>query len=85
MINMKKVTYDLVIDSISSIHGEYPGSVDVSFHREGGDLKGRDGFETKRVPLSDEVINKDGTINDERLNAEIEFAIGGKEIVEVED
>lgn len=83
---MKKVTFDLVIDSISEIHGQYPGSVDVSFHREGGNLAqgARDGFETKRIALSDEIINSDGSINSERVTNEIEFAIGGKETVELE-
>lgn len=81
---MKKVTYDLVIDKISEIHGEYPGCVDVSFHREGGNLTGRDGFETKRVPLSPDIVNPDGSINEARVSEEVEFAIGGKETVEVE-
>lgn len=75
----------MVIDSISEIHGEYPGSVDVGFHREGGGLVGRDGFEQRRVALSDKVINSDGTVNHERLNEEVKIAIGEKETVEIED
>jgi hypothetical protein len=44
-------TYTLVIDNISSVSGS--GSVDVGFHREGGNLDHgvRDGFETRRLHI----------------------------------
>lgn len=77
---MKTQTYNIVIDSISSVHGEYPGKVDVSFHRE---LDGqRDGFENKRIALSDKIINPDGSYNDDQVTAEVFAQIGSAETVE---
>ncbi len=48
---MKTTTCTLVIDTISYVSGS--GSVDVSFHREGGSLAHgvRDGFETRRLHI----------------------------------
>lgn len=84
---MKTETYDIVIDKISSVHGEYPGSVDVSFHREGGSLGlgGRDGFENQRVPLSAKIIKADGSVDQDQVIAEVIAAIGTQETVEIED
>jgi hypothetical protein len=63
---MKTITYNLIIDAISSVSGS--GSVDVSFHREGGNLGhgARDGFETARMvvdttaDIADQVAAKLG-------------------------
>jgi hypothetical protein len=68
-------TYTLVIDTISSVSGS--GSVDVSFHRQNGDLPYgvRDGFETRRLridPAGDHI-------------AQIVTEIGETETVEIED
>ena len=72
---MKTITYTLVIDTISSVSGS--GSVDVSFHREGGNFAHgvRDGFETRRLridPAGDHT-------------AQIVAEIGETETVEIED
>ena len=84
---MKTVTYDAVIDSISSVHGEHPGSVDVSYHHEGGDLGCgvRDGFETSRIALSSAIINPDGSIDHDRVRDEVCAKIGTNVTVEIED
>ena len=84
---MKTVTYDLVIDSISAVHGEYPGSVDVSYHHEGGDLGlgVRDGFQTARLALSSNIINPDGSINQDRVNEEVCDELGATITVEIEE
>lgn len=84
---MKTVTYDLVIDSISAVHGEYPGSVDVSYHQEGGDLGlgVRDGFQTDRIALSSAIINDDGSINQERVAEEVYAKIGSTVTVEIDE
>jgi hypothetical protein len=84
---MKTVTYDLVIDSISAVHGEYPGSVDVSYHHEGGDLGlgVRDGFQTARLALSSNIINPDGSINQDRVNEEVCDKLGATITVEIEE
>ena len=84
---MKTVTYDLVIDSISAVHGEYPGCVDVSYHQEGGDLaRGeRDGHQTDRIPLSSAIINADGSINQERVTEEVCAKIGATVTVEIDE
>lgn len=78
----KTKTYDLVIDEISSVFGEYPGSVDVSFHRV---IDGeRDGFESKRVALTSAVVKADGSIDDDEVARQVSAAIGQTETVEVE-
>lgn len=84
---MKTVTYDLVIDSISSVHGEYPGSVDVKFHQEGGDLaRGeRDGHQFKRIALSSAIINPDGSVNEDRVTDEVYAKIGATVTVEIDE
>ena len=86
-LNMKTVTYDLVIDSISAVHGEYPGSVDVSYHQEGGDLgRGvRDGFQTDRIALSSAIINPDGSINQYQVNEEVCSKVGATVTVEIDE
>ena len=75
--------YDIVIDRISGVFGSYPGTVEVEFHREGGNLGhgARDGFETQRVPLPSESINEDGTHNDDVIYATVRSAIGETEEV----
>lgn len=82
-MKMKTETYNIVIDKISEVHGRYPGSVDVSFHREGGSLTGRDGFETKRVALSDAIIKADGSVDQDKVQSEVLAAVGTTETVEV--
>lgn len=84
-MNTKTVTYDIVIGSISAVHGEYPGSVDVSYHQEGGDINGRDGFQTDRIALTSEAINPDGSINDEAVANQVIAKIGTQTTVEVDE
>lgn len=75
-------TCDVVINKISGVFGEYPGSVDVSHHVDmGGGV--RDGFENTRVALPSSVINADGSYNDEEIYKAVRAKIG--ETVEVED
>ena len=50
-----------VIDKITEPFGSYPGAVEISFHWEKDGE--RDGFETRRVFLNDEVIQEDGSYN----------------------
>lgn len=60
-----------IIETISDIHGEYPGSVNVSFRNGEGE------FETKRVHLSSDIINSDGSYNFDQVQKEVEQAILG--------
>lgn len=84
---MNTTSYDIIIDQISSVVGNYPGTVEVSFHREGGNLGHgvRDGFETRRVPLPSEAVNDDGTMNDDEIYKAVRAAIGETEEVELEE
>jgi hypothetical protein len=72
---MKTITYDIIIDNISSVAGS---SVDVDFHREGGNLgRGqRDGFETRRVTVDELAGN---------IPAQVAAKIGETETVDIED
>lgn len=81
---MNTTTYDIIIDHISEVFGNYPGTVEVRFHREGGNLGHgeRDGFETSRIPLPTEAVNADGTMNDDVIYSTVRAAIGETEEVD---
>ena len=85
--HMKTVTYDIVIDSISSPFGHYPGTVEVHHHCEGGDLDHgqRDGFAVSRVCLPSEAIKKDGTYDDDAIYTAVRAALGEQDSVEKEE
>lgn len=72
---MKTITYDIIIDHISSVAGSH---VTADFHREGGNLgRGvRDGFESRRIGV-DELAGG--------IPAQVEAALGTSETVEIED
>lgn len=78
---MKTITYDIVIDSISSPFGHMTDgrtqTVEVSFHREGGNLgRGeRDGFETTRMGVD---ITGD-------IAAQVSASLGETETVEIDE
>lgn len=78
---MKTITYDIVIDSISAPFGHCTDgrhqTVEVSFHREGGNLGlgARDGFETARM-----VVDTTADIADQ-----VVAKLGATETVEMED
>jgi len=84
---MKSITYDIVITSISRVHGEYPGSVDVRFHREGGNLGlgVRDGFESARLALSSAIIDAEGSVNDDEVARQVVAKLGKNETVAVDE
>ena len=79
---MKTIKYDVVIDSIGSVHGEYPGSVDVSFHREYAEGQ-HDGFENKRIHLTAAIIKADGSYDDAEISRQVVAMIGETETVEL--
>lgn len=82
---MKTITYDIIIDRISEPFGEYPGTVEVHHHIEGGNLAHgeRDGFETTRVTLPSEAVNADGTYNEDEIYKAVRATIGEEDVIEV--
>jgi hypothetical protein len=75
---MKQTEYDIVIDSISKPFGEWPCSVDVHHHIEGGDLPlgARECEQVTRVALPPEVINDDGTHDEDAIYEAVRAQIG---------
>lgn len=68
------------IISISEVHGEYPGSVDVDvgFRRESGDYESIQ----VQVVLNDRIIQSDGTTDKEEVDLQVVARI---EVIEAEE
>lgn len=70
-MGLDTVMNEITIYEISEPHGRWPGVVDVAY-RSCGDT---DSYETKRIALSEKVINADGSYDYDTIFCEVNEAL----------